>query len=337
MHNTHHTGHTKTAKRWLTGLLMSGCLLASQASAAPSGKDMTIWFDLGGPVGESYVTVVQNGAKQAAEDLGVDLRLVYSDWQPQKMIENFKQAVAAKPTGIVVMGHPGDSAYQPLIADAITKGIKVTSVDTELSGTMANELSNGFGYVGDNNATRGINLAKEALRRSGLKKGDRAMVWGIKDIAQRSDSTRGLIKTLEEAGMKVDFIQISQEVDKDPTLGAPVVTSYLATHPDVKMVLVDHGALTAQMGNFLRNAAVKPGELFVAGFSLSPATADGIQSGYVQLVADCQPYLMGYLSVVQLVLSERYGFAGLDINTGAGFVTKDNIALIAPLAAKGLR
>ncbi|MBL0626796.1 substrate-binding domain-containing protein [Aeromonas jandaei] len=331
MHNTH------TAKHWLTGLLMSGCLLAAQAGAAPSGKDMTIWFDLGGPVGESYVTVVQNGAKQAAEDLGVDLRLVYSDWQPQKMIENFKQAVAAKPTGIVVMGHPGDSAYQPLIADAITKGIKVTSVDTELSGTMASELSNGFGYVGDNNATRGINLAKEALRRSGLKKGDRAMVWGIKDIAQRSDSTRGLIKTLEEAGMKVDFIQISQEVDKDPTLGAPVVTSYLATHPDVKMVLVDHGALTAQMGNFLRNAAVKPGELFVAGFSLSPATADGIQSGYVQLVADCQPYLMGYLSVVQLVLSERYGFAGLDINTGAGFVTKDNIALIAPLAAKGLR
>ncbi|BBT79145.1 substrate-binding domain-containing protein [Aeromonas allosaccharophila] len=336
MHNTH-TGNTHTVKRWLTGLLMSSCLLASQVGAAPSGKDMTIWFDLGGPVGESYVTVVQNGAKQAAEDLGVDLRLVYSDWQPQKMIENFKQAVAAKPTGIVVMGHPGDSAYQPLIADAITKGIKVTSVDTELSGTMANELSNGFGYVGDNNATRGINLAKEALRRSGLKKGDRAMVWGIKDIAQRSDSTRGLIKTLEEAGMKVDFIQISQEVDKDPSLGAPVVTSYLATHPDVKMVLVDHGALTAQMGNFLRNAAVKPGELFVAGFSLSPATADGIQSGYVQLVADCQPYLMGYLSVVQLVLSERYGFAGLDINTGAGFVTKDNIALIAPLAAKGLR
>jgi hypothetical protein len=69
MHNTH-TGNTHRAKRWLTGLLMYGCLLASQAGAAPSGKDMTIWFDLGGPVGESYVTVVQNGARQAAEDLG---------------------------------------------------------------------------------------------------------------------------------------------------------------------------------------------------------------------------------------------------------------------------
>ena len=120
-------GNLSGTTRWLTGLLMSGCLLASQVGAAPSGKDMTIWFDLGGPVGESYVTVVQNGAKQAAEDLGVALRLVYSDWQPQKMIENFKQAVAAKPTGIVVMGHPGDSAYQPLIADAITKGIKVST------------------------------------------------------------------------------------------------------------------------------------------------------------------------------------------------------------------
>ncbi|WP_370560646.1 substrate-binding domain-containing protein [Edwardsiella tarda] len=318
-------------------LLALGCVGANTASAEPSGKGMSIWFDVGGPVGESYVTVVQNGAKQAAEDLGVDLRLVYSDWQPQKMIENFKQALAAKPTGIVVIGLPGDTAYQPLIKEAIDKGILVTSIDTELPGTMEAEQSKGFGYVGDNNAVRGLRLAKEAVRRSGLKAGDRALVWGLKDRAARSESTLGLIKGLEQAGVKVDFLQISPEVDKDPSLGAPAFTAYMATHPDVKMVLVDHGALTAQMGNLMRNAGIKPGEVYVAGFSLSPATAEAIKSGYVQLVADAQPYLMGYFSVAQIVLTKRYGFSGLDINTGAGFVSKENIGLIAPLASKGLR
>ena len=73
--------------------------------AVSSGKDMSIWFDVGGPVGGSYARVVQTGAEQAATDMGVDLRVMYSDWQPQKMIENFKQALAAKPSGIVVMGH----------------------------------------------------------------------------------------------------------------------------------------------------------------------------------------------------------------------------------------
>lgn len=311
--------------------------LSSSVSAAPSGKDMSIWFDVGGPVGGPYATVVQNGAVQAAEDLGVDLRVVYSDWQPQKMVENFKQALAAKPTGIVVMGHPGDSAYKPLIDEAYEKGIKVTAVDTALPTTMAGQQANGFGYVGVSNAERGIQLANQALLEGKFKAGDRALVWGIKDIAERSESTRGLIATLENAGLEVDFIQISPEVDKDPSLGSSVLSAYLARTPDVDLIMVDHGALTSQMGNFLRNAGVRPSEIFVAGFSLSPATSDAIKTGYVQLVADSQPYLMGYLSVVQVALSKRYGFSGLNINTGAGFVNTGNIDFIAPLAAKGLR
>ncbi|MFQ8888396.1 MAG: hypothetical protein ACLR7Z_08760 [Bilophila wadsworthia] len=47
----------------------------------------------------------------------------------------------------------------------------------------------------------------------------------------------------------------------------------------------DHGSLTAQMGNHLKNAGVKPNTVYVAGFSLSPATAAAIENGYVQLVS----------------------------------------------------
>ncbi|MGF1692992.1 sugar ABC transporter substrate-binding protein [Photobacterium kagoshimensis] len=326
---------TSKQRATITATIFS--FVSLSANATPSGKDMSIWFDVGGPVGGPYATVVQNGAVQAAEDLGVDLRVVYSDWQPQKMVENFKQALAAKPSGIVVMGHPGDSAFEPLINEAYDKGIKVTSVDTALPETMAAQQANGFGYVGVSNADRGMHLANQALRDGQFKPGDRALVWGMKDIAERSDSTRGIITTLEDAGLTVDFIQISPEVDKDPSLGTSALSAYLARTPDVKLIMVDHGALTSQMGNFLRNAGVRPSELFVAGFSLSPATADAIKTGYVQLVADSQPYLMGYLSVVQVVLSTRYGFSGLDINTGAGFVNAANIDFIAPLAAKGIR
>lgn len=74
------------------------------------GQGVTIWFDTGGPVGGTYNTIVQNGALQAARDLGCTVKLFYSDWSPQLMIENFKKALAAKPDGIVVMGHPGDDA-----------------------------------------------------------------------------------------------------------------------------------------------------------------------------------------------------------------------------------
>ena len=115
------------------------------------------------------------------------------------------------------------------------------------------------------------------------------------------------------------------------------MTAYLASHPNTKAVFMDHGGLTAQLENFFRAAGVSPDKIVGCGFSLSPATAAAIKSGYVDLVGDGQPFLQGYLPVMQIVLSKKYGFSGLAIETGAGFVHKGNIDLIAPLAKKGLR
>lgn len=303
----------------------------------PLGKGLTIWFDTGGPAGGPYNTIVQNGAEQAAADLGVDLRLLYSDWNPETMIANFKIALAAQPDGIVIMGHPGDDAYAPLVEEAIAAGILVTSVDTALPKLQEKYVAGGFGSIGTNPEVMGRTLAAEALKRSGAKSGDRAFVWGLKRLEERGRRARAMLQTLEEAGIVVDYIEISPEVDKDTSMGTPVITGYLASQPDCKLILIDHGALTSQMENFLKVAGVGPEQIFVGGFSLSPATATAIESGYVDLVSEMQPYLLGYLSVAQLVLTKNYGFTGLAIDTGGGLVDAGNIAKVAPLAKKGIR
>ena len=313
-------------------------LNTSASLAAPrSGENVSIWFDTGGPVGGAYNTVVQNGAQQACEDLGCDIRFLYSDWSPQKMIENANRAIASKPDGLVVMGHPGDDAYEALIDEAQDSGIIVTSSDTELPRLMVEHQADGFGYAGVDNKSRGTLLAQEALRRHPMKAGERALVWGLKSKPNRGLSTVGMIEALEDAGLQVDYMEISAELDKDPTLGMPLMTAYLSRNPDTQIILIDHGSLTGQLENLLRSAGVGPDEIFAAGFSLSPATAAAIQSGYVDLVGDGQPFLQGYLPVLQIVLTKRYGFSGLNINTGGGFISRDNIDLIGPLAKKGLR
>jgi len=314
----------------------AGTALAAE-KPEQSGKGMTIYFDTGGPVGGTYNTIVQNGAAQAAADLGCNVEFMYSDWSPRLMIENFKKALAASPDGIVVMGHPGDDAFAPFIKEAEDKGIIVTASDTELPRLMELYQSRGFGYAGVDNAARGRILATEAVNRFGLEKGDKALVWGLKSQPTRGLSTVGIIETLEKAGLNVDYYEITSEVDKDATLGQPIMTAYLAANPDCKIVIIDHGGLTAQLENFFRAAGVGPDEIIGAGFSLSPATASAIESGYVDLVGDGQPFLQGYLPVLQTVLTKKLGFSGLNINTGAGFVHKGNIAFIKPLAQKGLR
>lgn len=329
-----------------TAILLSAAFLcltlaAGRPSAAeklpPLGKDVTIWFDTGGPVGGPYNTIVQNGAVQAASDLGCDLKLLYSDWSPEKVVENFKNAVAAKPDGIVLMGLPGDDALAPFIQEAFDAGILVTCVDTNLPETLKKYKSKGFGFIGTDYDVMGTVLAKESLKQSGLKKGDRALIWGLKRLEDRGRRARAMIRTLEEAGIVVDYIEISPEVDKDSAMGTPIITGYIAAHPDCGMILIDHGALTSQMENFLKAAGKGPDAIFVGGFSLSPATATAIENGYVDVVSEMQPYLLGYLSVAQIVLTKKYGFTGLEIDTGGGLVHKGNIALVAPLAKRGIR
>jgi simple sugar transport system substrate-binding protein len=79
------------------------------------------------------------------------------------------------------------------------------------------------------------------------------------------------------------------------------------------------------------------GEVCGAGFDLSPAITQGIKDGYIDIVIDQQPFIEGYIPIIQLYLTTKYGFAGLNMDTGAAFVTKSNIDLVAPLAAKQIR
>ncbi|RIK48926.1 MAG: hypothetical protein DCC57_13015 [Chloroflexi bacterium] len=328
-------------------LLVQGCVVQPVApttgeGAAPaagakwcSGVDIT--FFPGGPAGGVFANNVYNGAKQAEADLGPSVNYVFSDWDPQKMIQQFQEAVATSPDGIAVMGHPGDDAFSPLIDDAEAQGIIVTSQNTELPASFAKYQSKGFGYVGAVNYTAGYNLGKEAVTRFNLQSGDRAMVWGLLSQPSRGERTQGVIDALEEAGVTVDYLEIDAATNKDPAAGTPTFTGYVSAHPDVKLVVTDHGGLTATLETYLKAAGKGPDDIYGAGFDLSPATLAAIRDGWTDLVIDQQPWLQGYLPILQICLSKVYGFSGLMIDTGAGFADQSNIEFLAPLVEKEIR
>jgi len=312
---------------------------APAAPAAPAkwAANVHIIFFPGGPQGGVFAVNVYNGAKQAEADLGCKVDYVWSDWDPQKMIQQFRETVATKPDGIAVMGHPGDEAFDPLIEDAESKGIIVTSQNTELPKMEAKYSASGFGYVGAENYPAGHALGVEAVKRFNLKKGDRAMVWGLLSQPTRGLRSKGVIDAFKEAGLKVDYLEIDAATNKDPAAGAPTFAGYVSSHPEVKLVVTDHGGLTATAETYCKAAGKQPGDVKIAGFDLSPATIAAIKGGWTGLVIDQQEWLQGYLPILQICLAKVYGFSGLHINTGAGFVDKTNVDFIAPLAEKNIR
>jgi simple sugar transport system substrate-binding protein len=319
-------------------LVTGGAVAAQDDGKFCSGTNIV--FFPGGTEGGGFETVVYNGAKAAETLFGPSVSYVWSDWDPQTMVNQFSEAVATQPDGIAVMGHPGDDAFKPLIDDAVASGIVVTVMNAELPATEAAHAAAGTGYVGAVQHDAGAALGRETYARGGLQPGDKVFVWGLVSQAGRGERTQGVIDGLVESGIAADdiiYLEIDDATNADPTAGIPVFTGMFSANPDLKAAVFDHGNLTSTAQSYLEAAGLGPDDLYVAGFDLSPATVAAIQGGFTDLVIDQQQFLQGFEAVAQLCLTHNYGFSGLFINTGGGFVDASNIDMVAPLVDQQIR
>lgn len=311
---------------------------ASAFAADPPGKGITIYMQMGGNPGDGATLARQTGAAAAAQALGVDsLNEQFSGWAPEKMIEQFKQAQAASPSCIVIMGHPGNEAFADLVEQAVGQGITVTHGNAPLSELQAMYGPKGFGYAGVDLYEGGKLTAERMIEAGGLKSGDQAMVYGVFSQAERGQSEKGLADTLEAAGLKVDRLEITQEANSDASLAVPVLAAYVQSHPELKAIGTQHGGITGVLAEVLKKAGKRPGEITVGGIDLAPATIDGLQSGYVNVTLDQLLYLQGFLPVLQCVMTKAYKMPGISVNTGAGVVTPETIGELVPLIEAGIR
>ena len=317
---------------------------ATSDTAAPAtddvvetqSTDITVYMQMGGNQGDPSTLARTNGAKAAADALGITLIEQYSGWDPQVMIEQFNQALAASPDGIVIMGHPGEDAFESLVDEAVADGIIVTSGNNPLSNIEAKYKNQGFGYAGANLYDGGY-LTGTAMVAAGLNPGDRALVYDIWHQEGRSVSARGVFDALEDAGLNVEMLDVSEEVDQEASLAIPILTAYLEANPDVRAIGTQHGNITSQLTAVLEAAGKDPGEVIVGGIDLSPATIDGLEKGYISASFDQVLFLQGFLPVLQVFLTKTLLIPGLNINTGVGTFTPENYVQIAPLIEAGLR
>jgi ABC-type sugar transport system substrate-binding protein len=103
----------------------AGISPATAQDAAP-GEGLVMYMQMGGNPGDGATLARQTGAAEAARALGVQLNEQFSAWAPETMINHFKEAVAAQPDCIEIMGHPGSAAFRDLVAQAVDQGIVVT-------------------------------------------------------------------------------------------------------------------------------------------------------------------------------------------------------------------
>lgn len=312
--------------------------LHSTASAAALRdkwcSGVKIRFFVGGAEGDAFASIVYNGAVQAAADTGADVDYIFSGWSSEKMVQQLREAVAAAPKGIAMMGHPGNAAILPLAEDASKAGIKMMYQNVPVDEAVAKF---GGGYVGAQQNPQGRALGEEAIRRFGLKSGDVAIVLSDWSQEERSQRELGTIQAFEAHGLKVVKLQAPQELGTDPNSGIPVITAAITANPDVKLIAYPGGQPLGNAQTYMEAAGKKPGDIINIGFDTSPQIVEAFKGGWVQLTSDQQPFLQGYMPVLSLCQQVVYGLGAINVDTGAGFVTPDNYEAVATLAIEGLR
>jgi simple sugar transport system substrate-binding protein len=250
------------------------------------------------------------------------------------MVQQLREAVAAHPDGIAMMGHPSDNAIMPLAEQAAKAGIKMEYQNVDVPQVRAKF---GGGYVGAQLEPQGRALGEEAIRRFDLKAGDTVIVAANFDDSNRAVREASTAKAFEDAGLKVIQLNAPPEWAADPNQAIPAVTAAIQANPTTKAIVYPGGQLLGNAQAFMQAAGKKPGEIINIGFDTSPQIVEGFKGGWVQLTSDQQPFLQGYMPVLSLCQQVVYGLGAMNVDTGAGFVTPDNYKAVADLATEGLR
>ena len=297
-------------------------------------SNVSIRFFAGGAEGDAFASIVYNGARQAEKDLGAKVDYVFSGWNVEKMTQQLREAVAAKPKGIAMMGHPGNAAIMPLAEQAAAAGIKMMYQNVPVDEVAAKF---GGGYVGAQQNPQGRALGEEAVRRFGLKKGDIAIVMSDWSQEERAQRELGTIQAFEAHGLKVVKLQSPLELGTDPNLGIPVITAAVAANPNVKLIAYPGGQSLGNVPTYMQTAGKKAGDIINIGFDTSPQIVEAFKGGWVHLTSDQQPFQQGYMPILSLCQQIVYGLAPMNVDTGAGFVSPENYKAVATLAGEGLR
>ena len=308
-------------KKPLTALAAAAIAVGLIASPASAEGERYVLISHA-PDSDSWWNTIKNAIKLAGEQMNV--RVEYRNpptGDLADMARIVEQASATNPDGIIVSIADFDVLSGP-IRSAVDKGIPVITIN---SGTQEQSLALGaLMHVGqpEYDAGHGAGLKAKAAGVSSFlcvnhyitNPASVERCQGFAD-ALGADMASSMIDSGQDPSEIQNKVMAFISANKDT--GAILTLGPTSAHPTLRAL--------EEMG--------LSGEIFFGTFDLSSEIADGIKSGVIAFAIDQQPFLQGYLPVVILTNFTRYGVVpGNSINSGPGFVTKSNLALVEKFA-----
>jgi simple sugar transport system substrate-binding protein len=263
----------------------------------------------------TFFTPTQNGAADACKLLGCTYQWTGSQTSNVgEMVNAFNAAVSAGVNGIgIALIDP--KAFNKQVTQAISKGIPVVSYN-------ADEPNDRLAYIGQDLFLAGQEMGQHIIDLGVT--GDVALFIATPGSANIQPRIDGALQVLKKhGGITPHVITSGAAVPAELT----AVSSYVTGHPTTKGLFAVDGGTTQGIAQVVQKQNLRSKGVKAGGFDLTPVTETLLQHGDLDFTIDQQPYLQGFLPILELYLyNASKGLTGpADVNTGLKFVTKSTI------------
>ena len=255
----------------------------------------------------------------------------------EQQAANMQAALAGKPDTLLT-SIVDNNAFTSLLQDARKQGITVIGVNVDATEGPAKEARQAF--VGQDLFAAGFALGNAQIAAL-PKDGPLHLVVGVSAPGQNWSEQRaaGIMKALNEfkaANPSRQIKIVRLDTGTDLAITADRVGAYLNANQDVNAYF-DTGFWHAGVARVLADRGVPPGKVLLGGFDLVPEVVQQMINGYVQVQVDQQPYMQGFIPVMEAYLNKTVGLAPTDVNTGKALIYPDQAKAIVDLVKKGVR
>jgi simple sugar transport system substrate-binding protein len=263
-----------------------------------------------------FFTPTQNGAADACKLLGCSYQWTGSETSNVgEMTNAFNSAVSAGVDGIAI-ALVSLTAFNSPTEKALSAGIPVLSYNADAAGNAR------LAYIGQDLFVSGQAMGK---RVAGLvPSGDVALFIatpGALNIQPRIDGALSSLKS--HPSIKTHVIATGAALPMELS----TVQSYVNSHPDTKGLFAVDGGSTQYVGQVIQQKGLASKGVKGGGYDLTPVTQQTLAAGALQFTIDQQPYLQGFLPILQLYMYKAsQSLTGIaDVNTGLKFLDKTTV------------
>jgi simple sugar transport system substrate-binding protein len=264
-----------------------------------------------------FFTPTQNGAADACKLLGSSYTWTGSATSNVgEMVNAINSAVSSKANGIATT-LISPTAFNTPVQKALAAKIPVVAYN-------ADEPQTGrLSYIGQDLLVSGQQMGDHIVQL--LPNGGEIALFiatpGAANIQPRIDGAKDTLKS--HSNIKFDVVATGAAVPAELT----VINSWAQSHSSAKgMFAVDAGS-TQGVAQTIQKLGLKSKGWVGGGYDLTPITEQLLAAGYIEFTIDQQPYLQGFIPILQLYMyNASQGLSGIaETDTGLKFLDKTTV------------